>query len=283
MAEHWIKFEPKTFDKPRVLALRDKLSLDEFAIVGRLLKIWSWADTHSIDGKDIPLSRKNIDEMTKKRGFAKAMEEVGWLAGNDGCLTFPDFHKHNGSTAKGRAVTSNRVEKFRAGNASAVTTPPNGNANTVTTVTDEALPDREGEEDQIATDTDPHAGCAPASLPHALEWATKFSKGNAYALVIEPRWVMDWHAFREGAGWCISRSGGAEQPVRNWQSNLISWCQGEKKRMISAATRKPFSAGPNGKGFSTAAATAGLSQDQITGGKRDLSFLDKPHTPPTKP
>jgi hypothetical protein len=38
---------------------------------------------------------------------------VGWLEGRDGDLSFPHFDRHNGQTAKKRALTKNRVEKTR--------------------------------------------------------------------------------------------------------------------------------------------------------------------------
>jgi len=47
------------------------------------------------------------------------MREVGWLRGEEGSLVLPNFDRHNGETAKKRALTKDRVKRFR--NADGVT------------------------------------------------------------------------------------------------------------------------------------------------------------------
>lgn len=167
MGEHWIKFEPKTFGKPKVLAMKRALKIEVDAIVGKLLRVWCWADEHSVDGTSVPLHRDDIDEMCSKRGFAAAMEAVGWLSGNDGCVTFPEFWKHNGTTAKGRCVTAKRVDKHRSGNGESVTnvtaTSEDCNGDSVTP----ALPDKK----EIRLEALSPAG-APEGLPVEVnDWA----------------------------------------------------------------------------------------------------------------
>ena len=196
MAEHWIKFEPKTFDKPKVLAMKRQLKMDAFGVVGRLLKVWGWADTHSIDGKEVPLTRDDIDELADKRGFAAAMESVGWLSGNDGSLTFPDFWKHNGSTSKGRAVTATRVERHRTGNSKLLvnTSKSNGESVAVETETDctgndepvtvvtvspleSSLPDKKRQEGDGPPLCVPPSGGVRVTREQAVEWAEKIVGG----------------------------------------------------------------------------------------------------------
>ena len=54
-----------------------------------------------------------IDRYTHCVGFADALRKVGWLSGRDAAIEFPNFNRHNGQTAKTRALTKGRVDKAR--------------------------------------------------------------------------------------------------------------------------------------------------------------------------
>jgi hypothetical protein len=114
MAADWIKFEHTTPDKPEVVRIAALLRMDRDAVVGRLLRIWIWADQNSIDGADVPITAAFIDELTRKRGFAAAMRTAGWLEGDDCALGFPGFYRHNGCSAKARAGSARRMANSRA-------------------------------------------------------------------------------------------------------------------------------------------------------------------------
>ena len=127
MAGDWIKIEITTPDKPEVIAIASALRMDQDAVVGKLVRLWGWADLNSIDGNSLSITEAFIDRISQKKGFAQALRKVGWLEGKDGEISFPDFSRHNGKTAKQRGETNRRVSKHRAkGNASTVTneTPP---------------------------------------------------------------------------------------------------------------------------------------------------------------
>ena len=106
------------------------LKLDQDSVVGKLVRVWVWADQNSVTGNGITVTSAFIDRLTSKKGFAAAMREVNWLIGADGDLTFPCFDRHNGDTAKSRAQTNRRVASHRGKEC---------NADTVTNVTPEAL------------------------------------------------------------------------------------------------------------------------------------------------
>ena len=76
-----------------------------------------------MNGERVLLTPAFIDRLTSKRGFAAAMEAVGWLVVDGEFLTFPGFSRHNGTTAKERAMTNRRVAKLRECNAPTVTKP----------------------------------------------------------------------------------------------------------------------------------------------------------------
>lgn len=114
MAGDWIKMRCNLDTDPAVFQMAAALEMDELAVVGRLWKVWSWADQHCADCNAVSVTRNVLDRITATPGFADAMQKVGWLEGLDGALSFPHFDRHNGQTAKKRALTRNRVEKTRA-------------------------------------------------------------------------------------------------------------------------------------------------------------------------
>jgi len=113
MAGDWIKFEVTTPDKPEVVKMSAVLGIDQDAVVGKLLRLWAWADQNSLDGNGVTVTSAFLDRLTFCPGFTAAMRQVGWLLGEDGDLSLPNFDRHNGKTAKERAVTNRRVSDHR--------------------------------------------------------------------------------------------------------------------------------------------------------------------------
>ncbi len=114
MAGDWIKLQKDTPDKPEVLAIASRLDLDPDAVVGKLVRIWSWFDTHTVNGNAASVTFSYIDRLTGVTGFAEQVALVGWLCQNGHELSLPNFEFHNGETAKTRALGKNRTEKHRS-------------------------------------------------------------------------------------------------------------------------------------------------------------------------
>ncbi len=140
MAGDWIKMRSNLDTSPRVIELAGVLNLPELHVVGLLWKVWSWADTHTLDGNAIRVTDVTLDRLTGVTGFASALRQVGWLEGEEGSISFPRFTEHNGKTAKNRAETAVRVAKHR-------------NAKPVTHVTQKPLPEKRREEKNTTTPT----------------------------------------------------------------------------------------------------------------------------------
>ena len=138
MAGDWIKLQKDTPDKPEVLAIAARMNLDPDAVVGKLVRIWSWFDTHTIDGNANSVTFALLDRLAGVTGFAEQMTFVGWLDQKGHLLTLPNFEYHNGETAKKRALGKNRQEKRRSNDESNA----NSNASSVT----KALPEKRREE-----------------------------------------------------------------------------------------------------------------------------------------
>ena len=114
MAGDWIKLQKDTPDKPEVLAIAARLDIDPDAVVGKLVRIWSWFDTHTIDGNAQSVTFSFLDRLTGVTGFAEQVALVGWLEQDGTLLRLPNFDYHNGKTAKTRALGKNRAEKHRS-------------------------------------------------------------------------------------------------------------------------------------------------------------------------
>ena len=113
MAGDWIKMEHVTPDKPEVYRMATILGVSPEEIVGHLVRVWIWADQQSIDGNAVGVSNVTLDTVSRRIGFGSAMREVGWLGGDGDTLSFPNFERHNGETAKERALTYKRVKRHR--------------------------------------------------------------------------------------------------------------------------------------------------------------------------
>ncbi len=114
MAGDWLKFEKATSDKPEVYAMADRLKIDPDAIVGKLLRVWGWFDSHTEAGNAPGVTCALLDRLASVSGFADAMLSVGWLSRAGDGFTLPNFDRHNGQTAKKRSLTSKRVAVHRA-------------------------------------------------------------------------------------------------------------------------------------------------------------------------
>ena len=148
MSAEWIKFEKATSDKPEVWAMADNLQIDPDAVVGKLLRVWSWFDDQSEKGNAPIVTKKLLDRIVGVSGFCDSMVLAGWMLECEGEenpgnveLMLPNFDRHNGKTAKNRALTARRVANHKAktnaeGNADA-------NANGNAPIVNSALPRKE--------------------------------------------------------------------------------------------------------------------------------------------
>lgn len=134
MAGDWLKMECSTPEKPEVLAVTAKLGWEDPDLtVGKLFRMWRWFDQHTVDGNAAGVTPALLDRILGVTGFALAASVAGWLLVTEQGLTLPNFDRHNGSTAKQRALTAKRVHKHKGsgkgndeGNAGAVSTGVSG-------------------------------------------------------------------------------------------------------------------------------------------------------------
>jgi hypothetical protein len=141
MAGDWIKFETATSDKPEVWAMAQSLGIDADAVVGKLLRVWAWFDQQTQEGNAVgngasvtsSVTKALLDRRVGVSGFCDSMILSGWMADDGQSLTLPNFDRHNGKTAKTRAMTAKRVATHKA----------KSNAGSVTSSVSDALPREE--------------------------------------------------------------------------------------------------------------------------------------------
>ena len=132
MAGDWIKLEKATADKPEVLRMARALKLDRDSVFGKLLRVWIWFDGNSVDGNVDGAVDADVDALVSHSGFADAMRNVGWLTDTESGagLQLPKFDRHNGETAKKRALKNNRQTNWRQKKDAQASTPASTSAST---------------------------------------------------------------------------------------------------------------------------------------------------------
>ena len=125
MAGDWIKMDVGLPEKPEVWQIAGMVGIEADSVVGKLLKVWRWFDAHTESGNAVGVTYALVDHVSGVTGFGEAMALCGWLAQDGATLSLPNFDRHNGKTAKNRALTAKRVASFKekgnaVGNASSV-------------------------------------------------------------------------------------------------------------------------------------------------------------------
>jgi len=100
-------------EDPAVIHIAEVTGLDEDAVVGKLHRLWSWADSHTVDG-NAAVTSSWIDRFLKVPKFSQVMIETGWLLVDGSAITIPKFERHNGASAKARCSLQKRVAKHRS-------------------------------------------------------------------------------------------------------------------------------------------------------------------------
>lgn len=258
MAIPWIKLETTTPDKPEVIRMAKILRIDQDAVVGKLVRVWAWADQHSVDGANVTITADFIGRLTGQKQFAAAMREVGWLTGEDGSLTFPHFGHHNGDTAKARAESARRMNKSRSTKQQQRLQESSGDV--AESAQQKAQPDKirldKSTENNNDDNNNTHAragengggagssaGAVSATAgtctaAEAITWAEGYSKGNPLMLVISPEIVHAWHDNRQVTGW-VTVKNQVELPINDWKADLRTYARAwrDRERSQSASTK----------------------------------------------
>jgi len=238
MAGDWIKLQCTTPDKPEIVKMAELLSIDQDAVLGKCARLWIWADSQSVDGNALSVTDSFLDRLTYCPGFAKALRQVGWLSGREGLLMIPNFGRHNGQTAKNRALTNDRVKKNRS----------ECNATTVT----ESLPEKRREEKNIVSNetisqsTPSRVLFAPPSIQDVIDF------------VLEKHLLVDaveFCSFYGSKNWMVGKT-----KMKDWRAAAVGW-DSRKRKDVQSDRQKYLS--PNERREQTTANAIELLSRQV--------------------
>ena len=121
MAGDWIKMRADLGDDPSVIHIANVLGMDEDTVVGKLHRLWAWADKHTTDGTAPAITGRRVDKFVSAAGFADAMVSAKWISFSEEGVCFPNFERHNGESAKRRSEATLRQRLSRANRDAGVT------------------------------------------------------------------------------------------------------------------------------------------------------------------
>lgn len=110
----WIKVEIATPDKPEIVAAARLCGVSKADSFMAFFRLWAYFDEHTATGFVQGLCASDLDDMAGIKGFGKAMVRVGWLTEDETGITIKNWDRHNGDSAKKRALNQKRNQKYRA-------------------------------------------------------------------------------------------------------------------------------------------------------------------------
>lgn len=113
MAGDWIKVEKLTPDKPELMAVARECGCTPGDAFAAWFRLWAYFDSATEDGTVRFMSASDADRLGTLSGLGAAMERTGWLTFDaDGCHV-AKWSRHNGQSAKRRAVDAERKRQQR--------------------------------------------------------------------------------------------------------------------------------------------------------------------------
>lgn len=182
MAGDWIKIRTELINDLDVMDICEATTLDEYEVVGRLVKLWGWANHNTTDGYLRKMTPARLDKFVNHVGFASALLDAAWLVEAKDGMAIPNWQKHNGSGAKVRAEAAARQAASRSRHKS-VTKSCDKSVTPVTGASQNSVTreDLEKNETENKTETKPKTGAAsPLVLPGVLDTAEFRSAWHDY-------------------------------------------------------------------------------------------------------
>jgi hypothetical protein len=208
----WIKVRTNLSDDPSVWEIADALNMDAFAVIGRLHSMWAWFDGQATaDDPWVYVTSTAMDRRLACAGWCAAVAAAGWLLIDGNRLGIPNFDRHNGETAKERALASKRQKKKRSRKDR-----------------DKSVTREEKRRVDIHT---PNGVCKARTrfVKPTLEELTAYcqERGNS----VNPQRFLDHY---EANGWRI----GGKSPMKDWRAAVRNW---ESRENGQPARKEQFS------------------------------------------
>ena len=175
MAGDWIKVEAATVNKPEVIKAARLLGVSKDELIGKLIRLWIWFDTNSVDGRVDGVVSTDVDDLVGFEGFASVIAKIGWLDFDDDAeyIELLNFSRHNGESAKKRASKAKRQSNWRknAKSGDGVVAQMSTDASTTLSTSAPTREEKRREEERREDDKSPR-------VPQRGEWDEVFPSGS---------------------------------------------------------------------------------------------------------
>lgn len=211
MAAGWIKMRVDLHAHPKVVRISSAVAADRLRVVGALLVVWSVFDAHTETGRLEGYTLEAMDSVVGWPGFSAAMVEAKWLVDDNGqALIMPEFTRHNGESAKRRAMDAERKRSARTSG----DCPDSVRKMSAVDADKKRTREEKRREENIQTDRQTAAQSAPAARAPKLsdsEWLESIKANPAYAGVEIDREIGKCNA------WCATNR---KMPTRG---RILNW------------------------------------------------------------
>ena len=110
----WIKIEKATIDKPEIRHVARICGVTPGEAFAACFRLWAWMDEATADGTMPMTTAEDLDEVARLQGIAQALAQAGWLELHKPAgVTVMNWERHNGASAKRRALDAKRKQEDR--------------------------------------------------------------------------------------------------------------------------------------------------------------------------
>jgi len=113
----WIKVDVTTCDKVKIIHIARACGVRVNEAFGAWFRLWAWFDGVTEDGRLDFLRPEDCDAKAGLNGIGAALADVGWIEFGERGAIIIGWEKHNGKSAKKRALAADRkrCERERTG------------------------------------------------------------------------------------------------------------------------------------------------------------------------
>ena len=116
MADEWIKVEKTTPDKIEMRQIARACAVSLGVAFAAWFRLWCYLDSHTADGEVKNLTPADCDDVARLPGIGNALSVdggCGWIVFHATGASIVNWDRHNGKSAKKRAMTNRRVSRWR--------------------------------------------------------------------------------------------------------------------------------------------------------------------------
>lgn len=113
MASDWIKVERTTVDKPEIRAVARICGISKGEAFAAWFRLWCYFDETTENGFIQGFTHADADDISRVIGMGKALESQAWITFDSTGCSVENWAKHNGQSAKARALAFERKRRQR--------------------------------------------------------------------------------------------------------------------------------------------------------------------------